>query len=103
VPVPIVGDLRAGDCRIAVAGCTVLVEAYTRFSDYQSQARGARRKQADLGADRLVFLLSATHANRHAIAASGHVAPASFPVGTKACLAALAEGRDPGADAIVFL
>ncbi len=103
VPVPIQGDLRAGDCRIANPDCAILVEAYTRFSDYQAQVRSAHRKQADLGATRLILLLAATHANRSAIREAGVVARDSFPLGTKATLAALADGRDPGADAIVFL
>ena len=103
VPIPIPGDLRAGDCRIAIPESALLVEAYTRLSDYQAQVRSARRKQADLGVTRLVLLLAATHANRRAIRDAGIVARDSFPLGTRATLAALAEGRDPGADAIVFL
>jgi hypothetical protein len=103
VPVPIPGDLRAGDCRIANPDCAILVEAYTRFSDYQAHVRSAHRKQADLGATRLLLLLAATHANRSAIREAGVVARDSFPIGTKAALMALADGRDPGADAIVFL
>ena len=103
VPVPIPGDLRAGDCRIAIPECAILVEAYTRFSDYQAQTRSARRKQADLGAERVILLLLASHSNRNAIREAGVVARDSFSLGTKATLAALAEGRDPGADAIVFL
>jgi transcriptional regulator with XRE-family HTH domain len=103
VPVPIPGDLRAGDCRIAIDGCSVLVEAFTRLSDYQLQARAARRKQVDLAAKHLILLVSATHANRRAVTAAGEVARASFPLATRACLAALEAGRDPAADAIVFL
>ena len=103
VSVPIPGDLRAGDCRIGLHDCAILVEAYTRFSDYQAQTRAARRKQADLGAHRLVLLMAATHANRRAVAEADVVARGSFPLGTKAVLAALADGRDPGADGIVFL
>ncbi|MGI8657839.1 MAG: helix-turn-helix domain-containing protein [Candidatus Limnocylindria bacterium] len=103
VPVPIPGDLRAGDCRITIPGCAVLVEAFTRLSDYQAQVRNARRKQADLGADRLILLLAATHANRRAIAEAGAVARASFPCPTKETLRSLAIGADPGRDAIVFL
>lgn len=103
IPVPLPGDLRSGDCRIAIPGCSTLVEAYTRFADYQSQTASAARKKRDLGADRLIVLVGATHANRGALAEAAAVADGSFPMRTKATLAALNEGRDPGADAIVFL
>ena len=103
VPVPIAGDLRSGDCLIAVPGCLVLVEAYTRLADWQAQTAAAGRKQRDLEADRLVLLIAATHANRRALAEAGPVAAASFPMRTRATLSALGEGRDPGADAIVVL
>lgn len=103
VPVPIPGDLRAGDCCIAIPGCSILVEAYTRLSDYQAQVRSARRKQSDLGADRLVLLCAATHANRRALAEAGGVARASFPSGTKSTLRSLADGVDPGQDGLVLL
>ena len=100
---PIPGDLRSADCLITIDGCSVLVEAFTRLSDWQRQTAGAARKKRDLNADRLVLLLSATHVNRRAAADARAVADGSFPLGTKATLAALSEGRDPGADAIVII
>jgi transcriptional regulator with XRE-family HTH domain len=103
VPMPIPGDLRSGDCRIAITGCAVLVEAFTRLSDFQAQTAAAARKKRDLGADRLVVLLADTNANRRAAKEARVVADGSFPLGTRAVLVALAAGRDPGADAIAFL
>lgn len=103
VPMPLASDLRSGDCRIAVPGCSILVEAYTRLSDWQAQSAGAARKKRDMGADRLILLVAATHANRQAAAEAAVVSDGSFPLRTKAALTALAAGRDPGADAIVFL
>jgi transcriptional regulator with XRE-family HTH domain len=103
VPMPLAGDLRSGDCRLRIPGCTILVEAYTRFSDYQAQTAAAARKKRDLGADRLLLLIGATHANRRALTEARAVASGSYPLGTRAALAALAVGRDPGADAIVLL
>jgi hypothetical protein len=103
VPMPIAGDLRSGDCLITTPGCSVLVEAYTRLSDWQGQSSAAALKQRDLGADRLIMLVAATHANRRAIAEADAVTDGSFPLRTKAALEALASGLDPGADAIVFL
>lgn len=103
VPMPIAGDLRSADCRISRQGCSILVEAYTRLSDWQAQTSSAARKKRDLGADRLVLLVAATHANRRAVAEADDVSSGSFPVRTKATLAALATGADPGADCLVLL
>ena len=103
VPMPIEGDLRSGDCRIGVSGCSVLVEAFTRFADHQRQTSNAARKKRDLGADCLILLVAGTHANRQAVAEARAVSDGSFPLGSRETLAALAEGRDPGGDAIVFL
>lgn len=103
VPMPITSDLRSGDCRITIPGCSVLVEAYTRLSDWQAQSAAAARKKRDLNATRLILLLAATRANRQAAAEAGAISNGSFPLRTKAALATLAAGRDPGADAIVFL
>ena len=100
---PQAGDLRSGDCRITLGECAILVEAFTRFSDYQAQTASAARKKRDLAADRLILLLAATHANRRAMAEAAAVASGSFPLGTKPVLSALREGCDPGADGIVFL
>ena len=103
VPIPLPGDLRSADCVVATAECRVLVEAYTRLADYQAQTARAAHKKRDMGADRLVLLLSATHANRAAAREARAVAGGSFPLGTRRTLSALADGKDPGADAIVFL
>ena len=105
VGMPIVGDMRAADCRISVPNCAIVVEAYTRFADYQAQSRSALLKLRDLGADRLILLVEGTRANRRAVAdASVRMNGTDvFPLGTRETLAALAEGRDPGANGIVFL
>lgn len=103
VPIPIAGDLRSADCVISIPDCRVVVEAYTRLSDFQAQSARAAQKKRDLAAHRLVVLLAATHANRRAARQLGGVADGSFPLTTKRALAALAAGVDPGADAIVFV
>ncbi len=103
VPIPIPGDLRSADCVIARDDCRILVEAYTRLADFQAQTARAAQKKRDLGADRLIVLLAATRANRRVAAEAAGVSEGSFPMRTQATLAALAEGRDPGADAIVFV
>src|SRR5918994_6130351 len=66
-PMPIAGDLRAADAMISVPGFRCMVEVITRLADFQAQLRAARIKQRDLGADRLVFVVAGTTANRRAI------------------------------------
>jgi len=102
VPVPLPGDLRAADARIS-GPVTIMVEAFTRLVDFQAQTRAANVKRRDLGAVRLLILLSGTSTNRRALRAAGEMAAAAFPVSTRDALAALAAGHDPGADALVIL
>jgi transcriptional regulator with XRE-family HTH domain len=103
VPVPLDRDLRAGDCRLTIPGCSILVEAITRFADAQAQTRAAQRKRRDLGCDRLILLLAATGTNRRALREAGPAFAAAFPISPRAALRALAEGRDPGGDALILL
>ena len=103
VPMPRAGDLRAADQVSTIRGCSVMVEAYRRFADYQAQVRAARAKQRDLGVDRLLILVEATRANRRAMEGIGEELRHSFPVPPRRLLAALAAGIDPGGDAIVLL
>ena len=100
---PIPGDLRAADCRFAQPDCVCIGEAYTRISDAQAQWRSALIKKRDLGADRLYLIVRGTTTNRRALRAAGDIVHASFPLGTREVMRALAEGRDPGADGIVLL
>jgi transcriptional regulator with XRE-family HTH domain len=102
VPMPIAGDLRAADARLT-GPVTILVEAFTRLVDYQAQVRAAQLKRRDLGADRLLVLVAGTSSNRRAVRDAGRLAQLSVPVGTRRALAALADGRDPGGDALVVL
>lgn len=103
VPVPIAGDLRAADAVATIAGCGIVVEAITRLSDFQAQSRAAILKKRDLGATRLILAVAGTSANRRALREARDVLDASFPLGTKAILAALREAKDPGADGVVVL
>jgi transcriptional regulator with XRE-family HTH domain len=103
VPIPREGDLRAVDCVGAIPGCVLVIELITRLSDYQAQARSALHKQRDLPADRCILVLAATRANRRALREADAAMRASFPLGTREVMAALAEGRDPGANGVVLL
>jgi hypothetical protein len=103
VPIPIPGDLRAADELLTCSDGTVIVEAYTRFVDYQAQARSAQRRKRDLGADRLVLLIAGGHANRRALRDAGSVVRESFPVPGRTALRVLADGHLPDGDAIIVL
>ncbi|HEX2799659.1 MAG TPA: hypothetical protein VHQ44_08300, partial [Thermoanaerobaculia bacterium] len=69
----------------------------------QAQLRAATRKQRDGQATRLVMLTKASEANRAALATAADVLATTFPLSTRTTLAALAEGNDPGQNAIVLL
>jgi hypothetical protein len=80
----------------------VLIEAETRIDDVQALERRISAKQRDLKLGRVILLVSDTRHNREVVAQIPTLR-SRFPVSTRACLAALRQGRDPGGDAIVFL
>jgi hypothetical protein len=79
------------------------LEFVTRFHDCQAQLRSGLQKQRDAGLLRLVFVVKATHANRRAVAAAADLIATTFPLGTRAVLAALRSSRDPGANGLIFI
>lgn len=103
VVVPMPGDRRAADAVIRKGNAEVMVEAFTRLADAQAQLRAVRLKARDLGIGRLVVVVGESLANRRALGEASQVLAESFPLRTRATLAALAAGRDPGADGIVVL
>jgi hypothetical protein len=102
VPMPIPGDLRAGDGLIEAVFGTILVEAETRLTDIQAVERKSVLKQRDLGADRLILLVADTPNNRKVIELHPELRQ-RFPVGTRRCFAALGRGDDPGGNCMVVL
>jgi transcriptional regulator with XRE-family HTH domain len=102
-PLNIPGDLRAFDAVLTGAGTTIAVEAITRLRDAQAQLRAAALKQRDGQVGRLVILVSGTNHNRAALASAADVLATSFPLGTRATLAKLSQGQDPGGNGIVLL
>ena len=102
VPMPIEGDRRSADAVVECPGLAALVEAETRIGDVQALERAIAGKQRDLGVGRVILLVADTRHNRQLIARVPELAR-RFPVGTRACLAALARGRDPGGDCLVIL
>ena len=102
-PLNISGDLRAFDAVLTGAGTTIAIEAITRLRDAQAQLRAAALKQRDGQVARLVIVLLGTNHNRAALASAADVLATTFPLGTRATLAALSQGKDPGDDGIVLL
>jgi transcriptional regulator with XRE-family HTH domain len=102
-PLNIPGDQRAFDALLSGAGVTIAVEAITRLRDAQAQIRAAALKQRDGKVARLLLLIRATDHNRVALASAADVVATSFPLGTRAMLAALQTGTDPGDNGIVLL
>ena len=102
VPLPIEGDFRAWDALITGRGWRCAVEAETVLDDLQALERRLALKRRDGGIDQVILLVSDTRRNRRALAA----APAGFASAVltpRAALAALGEGRDPGASALILL
>jgi transcriptional regulator with XRE-family HTH domain len=102
-PLNIPGDLRAFDALLTGPGGTIAVEAITRLRDAQAQLRAAALKQRDGQVARLVILVRATHHNRTALASAADVLTTTYPLGTRATLAALEAGVDRGDNGIVLL
>ncbi len=101
--VPLAGDLRAADVLLTNEAARVVVEVITRLTDLQAQLRSAQAKARDLSATRLVIVVAATHANRDVLAATRPTLVDSFDLDSRAVMAALSAGRDPGRDAIILL
>jgi hypothetical protein len=87
---------------VTVAEGDILIEAETHLHDIQAIERKAAAKARDLGAVSLVLLVADTRHNRQVIRDHPELRE-RFPVGTRACLAKLARGEDPGGDALVIL
>jgi transcriptional regulator with XRE-family HTH domain len=103
VPIPIPGDRRAWDAVIRGLGWRTGVEAETRIRDAQAVARRIALKERDGEVDHVVLLLADTKRNREALAVARDALRSAFPLDTRAMLAALAVGTDPGASGIIIL
>lgn len=101
-PVPIPGDMRAIDLVLGGLPKLIAVEAETVIDEINSLQRRLELKRRDSGIDRMVLLVRDTDRNRDVVRSSRSLRE-MFPLGTRTVLAALAAGRDPGANGIVFL
>ena len=102
VPMPIAGDNRAWD-EVLSGPVTIGVEAETRPRDLQATLRTLALKKRDGRVDRVALLLASTAHNEALVREHIVSLRQQFPLGTRAFLAAVAAGRDPGADALVLL
>jgi transcriptional regulator with XRE-family HTH domain len=103
VPLPIPGDRRAWDAIIDHGGTVTAVEAETRLADLQAVERRIALKGRDGGSTRMVILVADTAANRAALAVGREALRHDYPLDTREVMAALAAGRQPGANGIVIL
>jgi transcriptional regulator with XRE-family HTH domain len=99
------GDLRAWDAEVRPKedGWRVRIEAESRITDGQALERRLRRKIRDGGDGHVVLLVSDTRNNREALGLVGPGMGELLPLQTRAVLAALRAGRDPGGNGIVIL
>lgn len=99
---PIAGDLRAWD-EVLTGPISIGIEAETRPNDLQATERSMAAKQRDSDVARMILLIAATDANRALVRTHIGALRQTFPMDTRATLAALAAGRDPGANGLVVL
>ena len=100
---PLPGDLRALDARSSMTGKSIGFEAETRQTDAQAVERQAQLKKRDARLDRKILVVSDTRSNREFLARHREHLRGSFPLDTRAILAALALGEAPDGDGIVVL
>jgi transcriptional regulator with XRE-family HTH domain len=101
-PMPASNDLRAWD-ELLRGPVSIGVEAETRPADLQAVTRAMQLKMRDSGVDRMVIVISSSGRNRRMIQTHVGLVRQVFPLDTRATLAALADGRDPGANGLVLI
>jgi transcriptional regulator with XRE-family HTH domain len=107
VPLGIEGDLRAWDGVLSgftePGGSRWPVEAETRLYDLQAQLRRIALKASDAGIRHVLVVIRDTKSNRAALRAAADILHDQFPLSRREVLAALRDGRYPGASAILLL
>ncbi len=101
-PIPNDGDRRALDLLMVGLPKRTGVEAETVLDDQQALERSINLKRRDAQLERVILLVSDTRRNR-LILREADALRRAFPLETRAVMAALTRGRDPGADGIVVL
>jgi hypothetical protein len=103
VPLPIAGDRRAWDAQCVLARTTIGIEAEMRLFDLQALDRRIALKRRDGGLGIVLLLIADTHANRRHLHDHREQLRPSFPLDTRAVLAAVRLGRAPAVSGLVVL
>jgi transcriptional regulator with XRE-family HTH domain len=101
-PIPGDRDRRALDIMLRGLPRRTGVEGETNLHDLQALERDINGKRRDAGTERMILLVRDSKRNRE-ILRGADALRRSFPLDTRAVMAALSRGRDPGADGIVIL
>jgi transcriptional regulator with XRE-family HTH domain len=101
-PIPVAGDHRALDLLLVGLPIRTGVEAETRILDEQALLRELHLKQRDANLDRMYVLALKSRLNTEALRLATGLTR-EFPLRTRAVLAAVSAGRDPGANGIIML
>ena len=101
-PIPGDRDRRAVDLVLLGLPGRIGVEAEMVLSDIQALERDINLKQRDAQLERMILLVRGSKRNRDILRAAEALRRA-FPMQTRGVLAALATGRDPGANGLVIL
>jgi transcriptional regulator with XRE-family HTH domain len=101
-PVPGAVSGRAIDLLLLGMPSPIGVEAETVLTDLQELERELNLKQVDSGLKRMILLVRGSRRNRDILRAAASLRRA-YPLSTRAMLAALGTGRDPGSNGIVIL
>ena len=101
-PIPNDRDKRAIDILVRGLPLRTGVEGETNLHDLQALERDINAKRRDGNLERLVLLVRDSKRNRD-ILRGADALRRSFPLDTRAVMAALGRGHDPGADGIVVL
>ncbi len=101
-PIPNDRDKRALDIVVRGLPRRTGVEGETNLHDLQALERDINGKRRDAGIERMILLVRDSKRNR-AILREADALRHSFPLDTRAVLAAVCRERDPGADGIVVL
>ncbi len=103
VPMPIAGDRRAWDAVVGLGGRRAGCEAETRLDDIQALERRLSLKLRDGAVDVVILIVADTAHNRAILRAHRDELRPMFPLDGRHVFATFADGRLPGANAIVVL
>ncbi len=103
VPVQPGRGLRAWDATVDDGVRVGGAELETRLTDSQALIRRITLKQRDGGVDVVILVLADTRANRRAFRAAEEQLQTAFPLSDAAVRTALAAGRVPEANGVLFL